>query len=115
MASKDLADMHFMDWIRSPRKGFSNSSICWRELVEAFPLIGNWLRWHMGNRKSIRIGEDPWVNSGQNHKLSEDLIHEFHGQGIFTIWDVGIGGQDAYGISSWKSTKYLSLEGKLEA
>jgi hypothetical protein len=70
---------------------------------------------YMGNRKSIRIGENPWVNSGLNHKFFEDLIHEFHGQGIFTIWDVAIRAQDAYRRISWKSTEYLSLKGGREA
>jgi hypothetical protein len=44
-------------------------SICWKEMVEVFSLIGNCLIWSMGNGKDIRIREDPWVNSREGFKL----------------------------------------------
>ena len=34
----------------------------------AFPLIGNWLAWEIGNGRSVRIGEDPWEGAREDYK-----------------------------------------------
>ena len=31
------------------------------------------MAWNVGNRVKVRIGEDPWVGSGEEHILPEEL------------------------------------------
>jgi hypothetical protein len=102
MTSKYLSGMTIIEWIRSPRKTVINSSICWKAMVETFPLIGKWIVWNVGNGKSIRIGENPWVNSGEGFKLTKNLVNALHGRGIFTLWDAKFGDTKLVEVSgSW--------------
>ena len=48
----------------------------------SFPLVGNWVAWQLGNGRSMRIGQDPWVGSGKNFKISEHLITRLKEKGI---------------------------------
>lgn len=54
----------------------------WKAIVQSFPLVGNWLAWKVGKWDKVRIGADPWVGSGERHKLSEELIVTLKNQGI---------------------------------
>jgi len=49
--SKYLPGMTFLEWIRTPLKNTQNCLICWKALVEAFPLIGRHIVWSVGNGK----------------------------------------------------------------
>jgi hypothetical protein len=43
MKSKYLGRMSIEEWFRLPRKLTNNSSIVWKAMVEAFPLVGRWM------------------------------------------------------------------------
>jgi hypothetical protein len=43
MSYKYILGMSSIDWIWLPWKSTQNNSICWKDLVEPFPLIGNHL------------------------------------------------------------------------
>jgi hypothetical protein len=58
MTSKYLSGNKFVEWIQSPRKSIVNSSICWKAMVNVFPVIGEWKIWNVGNKKRIKISED---------------------------------------------------------
>ena len=45
----------------------------WKAIVQPFPLVGNWMAWNVGNEVKVRIGADPWVSSGEEHILPEEL------------------------------------------
>lgn len=47
------------DWFRLETKDSKNSSIVWKSLVYAFPLVWNWTSWHIGDRRKVRLGEGP--------------------------------------------------------
>ena len=42
----------------------------WKAILQPFRLVGNWMAWNVDNRVKVRIGEDPWVRSGEEHILS---------------------------------------------
>ena len=56
--------------------------MCWKEFVEAFPLVGNWVAWKVGDGGRIRIGQDPWVGSGDNYRLPDNLVSLLKDKGI---------------------------------
>jgi len=47
----------------------------WKAIVQPFPLVGNWMAWNVGNGVKVRIGADPWVGSGEEHILSEEICY----------------------------------------
>jgi hypothetical protein len=50
MWSKYFPNLSFIEWFRLPNKS-STGSIVWKDLVEAFPLVGEWVVWKIGDRK----------------------------------------------------------------
>ena len=69
-----------IDWFRSTNKTFKNGLVGWKALVLAFPLIGNWLAWEIGNGRSVRIGEDPWEGAREDYKLSPTIFDKLKEQ-----------------------------------
>jgi hypothetical protein len=69
------------------RKLRVNDSLWWKYMIEAFPMIRDWLAWEVGNGKNIRLGEDTWVNLGLGFNLFEELVSDLHDRGIYSIWD----------------------------
>jgi hypothetical protein len=51
----------------------------------AFPLIGHWLFWKIGDGAKLRVSIDPWIGSGEEDKLSDGLINILHRDGIFFL------------------------------
>jgi hypothetical protein len=43
------------DCIGNPSNSIHNVSIPWKTIVLAFPLIGNWLVWKVGNGEKVRV------------------------------------------------------------
>ena len=54
----------------------------WKVIVQPFPLVGNWMAWNVGNGVKVRIGADPWVGSGEERILSEELVVTLQNKGI---------------------------------
>jgi hypothetical protein len=69
MNSKYFPNLSVVDWFQTPVKS-SKGSIVWKDLVEYFPLVGNWTVWQIGNGRNVRLGEDPWLGVGDNFRLS---------------------------------------------
>ena len=61
--------MTILDWIRSTDKKKKNISICWKSVLWAFDLIGNFLVWKIGSGNAVRIGLDPWAGCKWRHAL----------------------------------------------
>jgi hypothetical protein len=62
------------EWIRNPVKKHKNGSLIWKATISAFPNIGCWLVWKVGNGHNVRVGEDPWVGCGEGYKLPENVL-----------------------------------------
>ena len=52
-------------WIREEPKRVLNDSKYWEVLTVAFPLVGAFLVWNVGNGSGIRIGKDAIMGCGQ--------------------------------------------------
>jgi hypothetical protein len=63
----------------------------WKALVEAFPLVGDWVVWKIGDGKKVRVGEDPWLGAGNYFRLSPPLIQSLRNNNIHSLHDVCIG------------------------
>ena len=47
--SKYCSRSILIDWIRNPDKTFKNGSIGWKTMILAYPLVGNWIAWKIGD------------------------------------------------------------------
>jgi hypothetical protein len=110
LISKYLAGKTIEEWFRCSRKLVPTSSIGWKAMVDAFPLLGSWATWRIGNGRSVRVGEDPWEGFDNNHRLSEGLLRRLHAQSIFSLKDATNPGMNVTGGTIWKSTIDLNLE-----
>ena len=72
---KYISPVPLWDWIRNSVNITPGiSSIIWKAICDAFPLIGSGLSWKVGNGTNVRIGSDPWPNSQLNHLLPPQLV-----------------------------------------
>ena len=79
--------MTLIDWIKIPNNSLKNGFVGWKSKVWAFPLIGNWIAWKIGNGKIFRLGEDPWAGVGENYKLPISVINKLREQRRFHLVD----------------------------
>lgn len=63
-----------IDWMRLKSERVIGVSNVWLTLVKAFPVIGDWCVWKVGNGKHVQIGYDPWSGANNSWRLSYDLI-----------------------------------------
>jgi hypothetical protein len=90
MRSKYIPNLFVIEWFKQPIKS-SKGSIVWKDLVEAFPLVGDWVVWKIGDEKKFRVGEDPWLGPGKNFRLSPPLILSLRNKNIHSLHDTCIG------------------------
>jgi hypothetical protein len=69
-------------------KKVQNGSIIWKYILNAFPLIGKWLIWKIGNGAHILIGKDPWIGSKDNHLLPENMVCSLNEGGFYYLSQV---------------------------
>jgi hypothetical protein len=108
MNSKYFPTLSISEWFREPLKS-SKGSIVWKALVEAFPLVGNWTVWRIGNGEKVRLGEDPWLGAGNNYKLSPPLLLFLKNKNLRFLSDLNTGFPQIRGRLGWKSAISLDL------
>ena len=97
--------------IRLPSKDTHNVSICWKAIVLAFPLLGNWLVWKVGNGERVRVVSNPLVGSGEDYKLLENLIASLQGKGIYNLAQETFPKFSSIWHQQWKKSDFLGLDG----
>jgi hypothetical protein len=108
ISSKYFPNQSIHEWFRAPFKS-NKGSIVWKALVKAFPLVGLWTAWKVGNGRSIRIGKDPWLGVGDNFTLSPRLIQALAVHEIFFLKDTKTGFPQPRGHPGWISAVALNL------
>jgi hypothetical protein len=73
---------------RNLQKTSKNGSVIWKATVNAFPLIGNWLIWKVGNGVDIIIGKDPWIEFQGKHILPKPIIQDLNNAGFFHLQQI---------------------------
>ena len=104
--------MEITNWIRIPNKSFKNGSIRWKSMVLAFPLIGTWIAWEIGNGKSIRIGLDPWVGAGEDYRLPQTVLNKLGEQRCYKLADAKVQIPNYTSRTRWKEANEFQLEGE---
>ena len=105
--------MEITDWIKIPNKSFKNGSVGWKSMVLAFPLIGTWIAWGIGNGKSIRICLDPWAKAGHDYKLPQTVLNKLGEQRCYKLVDAKVQIPDYTGRTRWREASEFQLEGDL--
>jgi hypothetical protein len=55
----------------------------WKDLVQEFPLVGEWVAWKIDNERSVRLGEYPWLGVGNSFRLLKHMIQSLRYKNIF--------------------------------
>ena len=63
------------EWIRLSTYGKQNISNIWRALMNALPILKQWLLWKPGDGWSIRVGRDPILGLDGSYRLSDPLLN----------------------------------------
>jgi hypothetical protein len=100
-----------MDWIRTPRKSIKNVSNQWKA-VQAFPLIGSYLAWNVGDGTCVRLGADAIAGCGNDIFLPQELILQLQERGLFKLNHVSNPGITDIWHQGWMSAGMLGLEGE---
>ena len=81
--------------------------------MQTFPVVGNLFAWKVGKGYRIRIGIDPSVGIGNDFKLSGEVIHSLHSDGIVILTLATSAETSTIWHQDWKKTKQIgrSIEG----
>lgn len=74
-----------VDWIWQRNKASPNTSTQWRDLTLAFPMIGNFPAWRVGNGTQVKIGTDAIVGCMEGVFLPEGLVNLLRMKGFCTL------------------------------
>ena len=78
-------------------------------MVLAFPLVGKWTTWKVGNGRRIRTGQVSWVGSGDSYILTDSLFSKLKEKGISVLADASSYTDQSQRGTVWKSTQELKL------
>ena len=109
MRENDCPNASIEEWFHQPTKTHKGGSLCWKAFVEAFPLVGNWVAWQVGDGRRIRIGQDPWVGSGDNFRFLVTLISQLKEKGISTLADASSYTDRNQRGTVWKTSQEVEL------
>ena len=59
------------------------------------------MNWQIGNGRKLRVGEDPWVGSNQEHILREGVIRELRIRGIYYLYQLSTPLQEFHWEQTW--------------
>ena len=54
-------------------------------MVQAFDLVGSGLAWRVGSGHRVRLGMDPWVESGRAHIFVVEIIMDLYVRGVLLL------------------------------
>ena len=75
---KYIHPLNILEWIRTPIKKKTYISICWKAVLWAFDIVGNFLVWNIGNGNVVCIGVDPWIGCKWRHTFPSSMIEKLH-------------------------------------
>ena len=85
VVKKYISPFSLIDWIRQPQNTYKGGSIFWKAIIKLFHLIEDHLAWNVGDGTSVRIGLDPWLESGIQYILAPNIIEHLEDKGILYL------------------------------
>ena len=59
----------------------------WKDLLQSFPILGEWTIWRIENGKKVCIGVDSWLGAIDDYKLLENLRTLLRDKNILHLTD----------------------------
>ena len=84
-------------------------SICWKVVLWAFDITGNFLVWHIGNGNAVRIGVDPWLGCKWRHILPSSMIEKLNVAGFHYLSDIGLQGFPSVLEQQWFNADFIGF------
>ena len=60
----------------------------WKVVVLSFSVLETNLAWNVGDGRKLRVGEDPWVGSTQQHILPSHTMEALRHGDIFYLYQL---------------------------
>ena len=79
-------------------------------MVLAFPLIGTWIAWEIGNGRSIRLGLDPWAGAGEDYRIPQLVLNKLGEQRSYKLVHAQVQILNQTGRTRWKGSIKFQLE-----
>ena len=86
-----------------------NISICWKAVLWAFDIIGDFLVWKIGNGSAVRIKLDPWIGCNWRHALHLPMLDRLHLAGLYCLSDIGIPGLTDLMAQQWLFADFIGF------
>lgn len=82
---KYLRNRSIDEWLRDDQRGSWYMPNMWNNCMSSSSILVKWIAWLPRNGRKVRIGLDPIIGMGWNFKISNSLLNEIHGKGIFYL------------------------------
>lgn len=107
---KYINNESILNWIRKWHKLIVCVSNQWWARALAFPVIGRFLAWKVGNGIQVRIGSYVIVGCGGQFFLREGLLTTLQEAGLCTLNKIGNTRPTTFWKQEWLSTTKLGLD-----
>ena len=112
ITAKYIRGWPISEWIRFHEYDRRSISNIWRALLQAMPILKQWLAWQPGDGWSIRVGRDPILGLVGSSRLSEPLLTHLLGRRIYYLAQAAIFYGDGR-FMRWMDALDLDLSGAL--
>eukprot|EP00253_Pinus_taeda_P003262 PITA_03262 len=107
--AKYIKPLHLMDWFCLQHIPGRNTSNIWKAVLHSLPLLREGITWRIKDGNCMRIGVDPWVGSGNLHRLPEGLLIHLHSRGITHMVHIGDRANSTFLHQAWASPRALEI------
>ena len=85
IAQKYLEPDSIEDWTRNPRKNHAGGSTIWKAVVKYLHILESNLVRNVGSGRRLKVGEDSWMGSVQQHLFPGCTIEDLRQRGIIFL------------------------------
>jgi hypothetical protein len=110
---KYLRSCSVVGWLRTVTTSSTRGSHVWKYLLKSIHILLHWIAWYPGLGDSILVGRDYILGMGDKAILSDDLILELNGRGVYFLSQASC--EQCLGITGtkWHTSEDLGLGGRL--
>jgi len=110
LIEKYISPLSIVDWIWLINKHNPIASSQWMALAQAFPILGNYLAWRVGNGSQVRIRSNVIIRCDGRIVLVENRIQTLKTNGLCTLNQLADWEATTIWNQAWHSSTELELD-----